>query len=321
MRILTLPILAVVMLALPVAAEEPQDTSDALEGAFRGWMQQFGVDAGALAITYQGDVVRSIGIERDADAPVELASLSKSITAICALSLIEDGTWTASTTVVDVMGQGSPVTVGQLMTHSSGYDTDITQNAMSEMLDRPDHAGTVIDSLAAGPQGRAGTYVYTNENYDMLGALIAAETGAPYAEACAERVLAPIGVDAQPSPRTGAFAAYGGWAMPVADYATFHAAYFGPDTALGRAPQSFPNAEISGGARYGAGMVWRDFQGGHNFWHFGALCIPEQLNVGSFAVRWKGDWGVTAAYEACVEWPAMAALDNALAGAVFRGRP
>ncbi len=320
MRLCIKSLLAALTLALPLGAAEPEDTSEKLEKAFQDWMQKFGIESGALAISYKGEVVRRVGVGRDADDPVELASVSKSITAMCALSLIEDGTWTASTTVVDVMGDGPQVTVGQLMTHSSGYDTDITQGAMSDMLDTPEHVGTTRDSFAAGPQGQAGTYVYTNENYDMLGALIAAQTGAPYDEACAARVLAPLGITAQPSVRTGAFAAYGGWAMSVADYATFHVAHFGPDTPVGRAPAEFPNAEIGGGARYGPGMVWREFRSGHNFWHFGALCLPEQLNVGSFAVQWNGGWAVTAAYDACLEWPAMSALDGALANAVFGGQ-
>ncbi|WP_299301692.1 serine hydrolase [uncultured Litoreibacter sp.] len=310
-------LIASLCLALPALAQGQDAVADRLEQAFRDWADTHDVARGALAATYQGNVVSQIGIGQPADTPMELASLSKAITGTCAMSLIAGGDWHEATTAADVLGQGPDVTVGQLMTHTSGYVNDATQMAMPAMLDAPDHPGIADALLELGPPGKAGTYVYSNENYAILGRMISVETGQTYGRACADRVLRPAGVKAEVSPRTGAFAAFGGWAMPVADYAKFHAHHFGEGSILGQAPEGAPMAEMGGGAFYGPGTIWRAFRGGHNFWHFGALCFPGRMNTGAFAVQWHGGWGVSVAYNACVDWPAMAELDGVLAAAVF----
>ncbi|WP_420010655.1 hypothetical protein [Tateyamaria sp.] len=56
-----------------------------------------------------------------------------------------------------------------------------------------------------------------------------------------------------------------------------------------------------------------------HFWHFGALCISDRLNIGSYGVIWEGQAAALAVYEGCHDWDAMAALDGAMARAVYWG--
>jgi hypothetical protein len=106
--------------------------------------------------------------------------------------------------------------------------------------------------------------------------------------------------------------------MSVQDYARLMHWAYGPQGMIGKAPQDWPQAQMGGGAFYGVGMTQRRFRGAMNYWHFGGLCFPKRLNIGSYAVRWMADWSVVVAYDRCVDWDAMTRLDNVLARAVFQ---
>ena len=317
-----LRVLAIVLCLLP-GATAAQSVQDGLETAFRVWMNDNGATRGAIAIWRGGVSQREVGIGMDADAPVELASLSKAVTALCAAHLIENRVWTQETTSRDVLRRGpAGLSVAQLLTHSTGLGPDATQRDMAGWLDTAeDRAETAARNALdrESQSGTAGRHAYNNENYAILGAMIAAEAREPYADYCLKVVLTPAGVTtAAPSPRTGAMAAWGGWQMSVGDYARLMHWAYGPGGRIGRAPGRWPSAEIGGGASYGMGMYQRDFLGDMNYWHFGALCFPGRLETGSYAVSWIGDWSVVVAYDACVDGEAMVALDRALVGAVFR---
>ena len=315
-------VLAFCLLLLPCGVGA-QSIPDRLETGFRVWMQEAGAERGAIAIWRAGQPQRAVGINMPADAPVELASLSKAITALCVAHLIETGSWTRDTTAREVLRRGPEgLTVAALLTHSAGIGPDQTQGTMPFWLDSGEDrmeeaARTALDRDSQA--GTPGTYAYNNENYAILGAMIAAETGRAYADACAGAVLLPAGVStAGPSPRTGGMAAWGGWEMSVNDYARLLNWAFGPGGKIGRAPDRWPSAEMGGGAFYGMGMTQRAFRGAMNYWHFGQLCFPGELNAGSYAVSWMGDWSVVVAHDACADWDAMVRLDAALAAAVFR---
>jgi hypothetical protein len=67
-------------------------------------------------------------------------------------------------------------------------------------------------------------------------------------------------------------------------------------------------------------MLFRVRDAGFNFWHFGALCFPGRLDRGSYAVIWEGEAAALATYDACLDWPAMQALDADLAMAFYGAR-
>ena len=313
----------VFLLALLPSVAAAQATVDRLEGAFRVWLDEVDAPWGAIAIARAGQPQRNVGIGIEADFPVELASLSKAVTAMCVAHLIETGVWTKETRARDVLRKGPEgMTVAALLTHSTGLAPDGTQASMPGWLDKPeDRALEAAEAafLRFRQDGTPGQYRYNNENYAILGAMISAQMGQSHVDYCPRVTLVPAGVTtAQPSHRTGGMASWGGWQMSVGDYAKFMHWAYGPSGKIGRAPERWPSAAMGGGAFYGMGMTQREFRGSMNYWHFGALCFPGRLNAGSYAVSWMGDWTVVVAYDACADWDAMVRLDQALAGAVFQ---
>lgn len=314
-------VLSVILWLCLCATAQAQDL-DAVDAAFASWLDAVGAN-GVLTVWRGGAKQATFAHGMAADTPVELASLSKAITGVCVLDLIAEGVWRPDTTAREVLGTGGTVTVAQLLTHTSGLGPDGTQGLDVSFLPvargRAHEVGAI--ALERGVDADlAGQFSYNNENYAVLADMIAAETGVPYADACQTRALGPAGVTGKPSDVVGPMLAWGGWAMTVADYARFHWHWFGPEGRIGADPGRWPRHAFEGeGYFYGPGIFQRPMNGAQNFWHFGAHCFPAQLNVGAFTVSWFGDWSAVAAYDACLEWPQMVALDNTLARAVLGG--
>lgn len=258
-------------------------------------------------------VVFDLGIATD--AAIELASLSKAITAVCTSELVKTGALAWDDPVAKHVSGFPDMTVADLITHQSGIKQDATQDYMSVWLDDPTHrAAEIVEKMRerGAPTGGDGL-VYSNDNYALAAEVIEAATGAPYEQTCRDLALTPAGVTAHPSPRSGAFLSWGGWSITAKDYLTFHAHWFDTQSET----LNGPSGDFGGGAVYGLGMLARPMQGGMNHWHFGALCFADRLNVGSYVVALFNDWRVMVAYDACVDWPSMVALDNAITSAIF----
>lgn len=258
--------------------------------------------------------------------PAELASVSKSVTAVCALHLVDEGRLDWSASLRDFANPAPDVTVAELVTHTSGLAPDVTQLSMLGWLGQTvgahDHfSAQVLDLVNARPKqtGTRGVHEYNNENYALLGLVIEKVTGQSYFEACSDLLDLPSGI--QPGDRTGVFQPWGGLASDPMAYLAFLQTHFGPGSRVAEDPFALPHVDLGGGAYYGMGMVFRPFRDSYNFWHFGALCFPARLNIGSFAVVWEGKFSVIALYDACIDGQTMAALDAALSAAVYGERP
>jgi len=287
-----------------------------VEAAFGAWADTHGAK-GTGAIAYEGAVVATFDRGISSDTPIELASLSKAITAVCMNTLFQEGKLSYNDSTVTLLDRDPPVTVGALMTHSSRYADDVTQRAMAGWLGDPTHRAADVAELLQDPDGPEHTFVYNNANYALLALMIESVTGTSYEEECRARVLDPIGVTAQPSPRSGAFLSWGGWSMTAADYARFHAHWFGSTVDTGLDPLGKPSVDLGQGVYYGTGTLFRPFNGRFNFWHHGSLCILDGLEVGAFAVTWEAKWTVVVGYDQCLDWDALFALDAALVDAVY----
>ncbi|WP_299045535.1 serine hydrolase [uncultured Tateyamaria sp.] len=320
-------ILCVALLAPP--HEAARETSqpvlhDAMQAAFDRWLNRQEA-TGALATARLGPE----GVWESADkgaAPAELASVGKSVTAICTLHLVEEGVLDWSDSLAGLLVAAPDVTIGELVTHSSGIAPDATQAAMPLWLDQGQEAtqhfsAQVLDLVNArsSQMGQRGRYQYNNENYALLGLVIEAVTNEPYFEACQTRLNLPDSI--RPSPQTSEFQPWGGLMANPVDFAEFLHRHFGPGSAVADDPFAYPHVSLGDGAYYGLGMVFRGFRGGHNFWHFGAHCFPGRLNAGSYAVLWEGRMSAVAVFDACVEWDAMVELDYTLTVAAYGGRP
>ena len=296
--------------AAPLAAADPAEV-------FEAWARAEGAETSAIAVLENGAAT----LARNADLPVDLASNSKALTALCVLTLVDDGTLSWDTTLTEALGQEAPpATVAELVTHSAGIGRDATQLRMGFWLneDEPRHAHvTEIVLNRNSLSGTRGEFRYSNENYALLGRIIELATDDSYESACRARVLDPAGVSGALSPRFGAYAAWGGWRMAMLDHAALLWHWFGPEGRVGRDPLALPHIARAEGSYYGLGMNYVEDGEGLRMSHAGAISIPFGPKTGAYAVLYP--FGVVAAmgYDAAVADPArFQALSDGLKAAL-----
>lgn len=314
--------IAALMVALSASATSA-DIASRVSDSFRAWAADVGGRTCCLDALAQRRAARRFVVGKGpADRPVEIVSLSKAITAACVAELIHDGTWKRTTTSFEVLGYGKKgVTLSQLLTHSSGLAPDETQVLMPLWFGSSEDRSAFASGRALcrpKQEGAQGSYSYNNENYAILGEMITQQTTQPYAKYCADKVLKPAGVTtARASKDTGSFLPFGGWQISVQDYAAFQWHSYGPGGRIGLKAANWPQTQVNGLVRYGMVTFIRTVGNTPNYWHFGALCFPERLNIGSYAVIWQGEWQIAAAYDICPTWDQMGVLDRTLITAVF----
>jgi len=167
-----------------------------------------GNTAASVAVAIGGEVVhedafglRAPFISEDEVAPGDrfrIASISKPITAITLLQLVEDGVVGLDDEVGQLVAdqlQVTPsagarrLTVRRLLNHTSGfekYDTQFFRNG----------ADSCEDAARLGIRQGAGSggYRYSNMNFCVAGILIEALTGKSYEEVVYEQLLTPLGL-------------------------------------------------------------------------------------------------------------------------------
>jgi D-alanyl-D-alanine carboxypeptidase len=167
-----------------------------------------GSDAMSVAVAIDGEIVHTAAFGArvpdsfDAVTPDDrfrVASISKTITAIVALQLVEDGVVglddpvgghaAAEAGVSAPTEQAAAVTIRQLLTHTSGFP-------QYESLFFRNQVGSCEEAAAVGltrsMSGRG--FRYSNMNYCVLGLVIEHLTGQSYEAAVYERLLTPLGI-------------------------------------------------------------------------------------------------------------------------------
>jgi D-alanyl-D-alanine carboxypeptidase len=167
-----------------------------------------GSDAVSVAVAIDGDIVHAsaMGVRVpdtfeavDTGDKFRIASISKPITAITMLQLVEEGVVgldePIGTVVADAVGVVDPsagiadITVRQLLSHTAGF-------AQYENLFFRNQVGSCEEAAAVGVsrslQGKG--FRYSNMNYCVLGLLIEALTGQDYEQVVYERLLTPLGL-------------------------------------------------------------------------------------------------------------------------------
>ncbi|MEL7344091.1 MAG: serine hydrolase domain-containing protein [Pseudomonadota bacterium] len=257
-------ILAVVwsMGLAPVAA------SDAVLSLWRDWVRAVGASESAIAVMQLDDMAYAEAIGQDLDAPRPVHSVSKMITGACVTSLVEDALLTYQTGAGEVIqadrSPGGALNVAQLLTHTGGLGPDETQNAIRLVTQPRSFTDELVAKRALARRLRPETgHAYNNENYAILGMMIASVTGQSVEDACRARVLGGL-ASAQNREGQGSGLSYGGWALSMPDLARFGAAF--------DLPVDAPRANVSPGIDYGPGVLIRDTDAGPNLWHYGGLC-------------------------------------------------
>ena len=168
-----------------------------------------GSSAVAVAVLRNGELQHEAAYgRRVADDPVEptdrfrVASISKTILAAAALTLVDDGTLTLDEAVGGQLASGldvsaptggtESITLRHLLTHRSGfaqYEDLFFRNEVDSCADaaRVGFAGTL--------QSVPGTdFQYSNMNFCVIGLLIEQVTGTPYEQVVQDQVLDPLGI-------------------------------------------------------------------------------------------------------------------------------
>jgi CubicO group peptidase (beta-lactamase class C family) len=197
----------------PTAADPRSASVAALVSAYHDAGQFDGVvlvaDGGR--IIYRGAfglANREWNIPNTLDSRFEIASMTKPMTAIAVLQLVDENKLRLDAAVADYIpyfraAPGAKITIEQLLAHTSGLQQDI---AFVENGDDPGVAARInadelsldeiVKLIAARPlRFPPGTdYAYSSDGYAVLGAVIERLTGKSYADAIDERVLRKAGM-------------------------------------------------------------------------------------------------------------------------------
>lgn len=199
------------------AAETPPapESLEALEQRIAAIVADGGVPAASVALVSRDGVVwaRAFGVADKAsgraatpDTPFRAGSISKTVTALTAMRLVEEGRLDLETPLAVAVPEAAfrnpweaehPVRLVHLLEHTAGFD-DVNQ---SEYRDRGEEI-PLAEALAVDPYSRVsrwppGQYFsYANSGAALVAAAIAAAAGRPFEEVVTERLFVPLGIRA-----------------------------------------------------------------------------------------------------------------------------
>lgn len=189
-------------------------------------MSTYGVPGAALTITRNGHLIMARGyglmdqdnnISTKPDTLFRIASLSKTITSVTVMHLVEIGKLSldqpAFALLPDLQAPGgqdldprlATITIRELLTHSGGWDAstsnfDPTANQafIATTMNVPSPASS--DNMVRYMRGQmldfdpGAHYIYSNFGYDVLGRIIERVTGMSYEQYVRTNVFAPMGI-------------------------------------------------------------------------------------------------------------------------------
>lgn len=162
----------------------------------------------ALAIALDGEAPRiecvgladiEAGTPITADTPFELASVSKWFTATAVMLLVERQRLTLDAPVHELLrdcprGPGRPITVRDLLCHSSGLPDylDAGAGTPADEMSTTSVMRRLPDWMSAAVPGRE--HLYCNSNYVVLARIVETVTGSAFAAFVESALVAPFGL-------------------------------------------------------------------------------------------------------------------------------
>ncbi len=272
--------------ATPVAGEEVPELA-AFDRLMSGLMERWDIPGSQLAVAKDGRLVfsRAFGLaDRDAGEPVQLtslfriASVTKVITAVVILALIDDGLLSLADKPFPILGLEPPtdapvdprladVTIEQLLVHAGGWDSSASYDPQylpwsglaAHVLGEPQPASahTIVRFMLGTPLDfdPGIRSAYSNFGYNVLGRVIEHVSGQTYEDFTRTRVLSRAGIDTMRLGRTR-----------LADRAPNEVVYYGP---TGQAPRwsVYPG---EGFVPVGYGSYFMEALDAHGGWIAGA---------------------------------------------------
>ena len=125
----------------------------------------------------------------------QLRSMTKTLTAIAVMRLVDADKIELDDPVTKYVAEfaGTPITIRELLTHTSGIPAEIP----SGMRGRVAPPGSLADYAAIVAQvdrNEAGGYLYSDQNYYVLGRAIEVASGEPYEAFVQRSVFDPLGM-------------------------------------------------------------------------------------------------------------------------------
>jgi CubicO group peptidase (beta-lactamase class C family) len=171
-------------------------------------MESLGVPGVAVVVVQGAEVVfsqgfgvtRSGGQEITASTPFHLASVSKSLTALAVMQVIESGALSLEDSLAQLLPSLVPegsdaglVTVADLLGHTSGWtERDGLVNRVDPDLSAQALELNVVRILSTPLSHPIGEFEYSNANYDVLGYVIEQVSGEPYGDYMRSHVFEPL---------------------------------------------------------------------------------------------------------------------------------
>ncbi|WP_143590985.1 serine hydrolase domain-containing protein [Thermoactinospora rubra] len=315
------------------AAGSAASVQDRVNAALRSWMYANGVSNAGLAVMRDNDLVGSYGYnEMSAESPANVASLSKAITGVCVMSLVDNGRLGLGTRLGSIRGLrltigpraariARNITIEELLRHRSGITFDPSQAGLAGIPNADSSDVILIRRALSRPlAARPAAESYNNVNYALLGHVIQVVSGEPYESYCRRMALAPRGANGRIGPGTRAMGAFGGWEISAVDYAMFARAYDKRSRLMSPAAHRFIDAMGSAASPTASlGMYVVHAPKGRNLFHHGnwrsTATTPNEFSA--FFAMWNNGVSVVVTYDRMVSDAARVSLDNMLREAAF----
>ena len=201
-RVAALSFVAATLVATVGAAASPVAAGDAskLQRQLDGLVETEGGPPGAIAVVQRGDdqEVYTAGVADlssdtalDEHQHVRVASVAKAFSGAVALSLVDQGVLSLDDTVADRLPQYTKwgeVTLRQLLGHTSGVPELLSAPETQEAIEASPGVPPPPDQLLAYVQDEplqfepGSTYHYVNSDNILIGLMVEAATGRPYAD-------------------------------------------------------------------------------------------------------------------------------------------
>jgi CubicO group peptidase (beta-lactamase class C family) len=153
---------------------------------------------------------RGYEISNDVDTQFAIASGTKGLTALAAVTLIEEGRLDLSTTARSVLGQDLPliddgVTIEHLLSHRSGIgdylDEEVDHDLADYLMPVPVHELATTEQYLAALEGHprkfapGERFAYCNSGYVVLALIAERASGMPFHDLVRRRVCEPAGME------------------------------------------------------------------------------------------------------------------------------
>lgn len=171
-------------------------------------MDEFDIPGVSIALIRSSSVLwqnaygladREGDIRMTPDTVCRVQSISKSVTALGIMKLVEEGILDLDASVnqyvstISLPAQMKSVTLRQLLTHTSGLELGNVMDIYSPMESRPTLQENLEKEISI--KGEAGVFSYSNVGFNLLELIIQEVTGRDFAEYMENEVLVPLGME------------------------------------------------------------------------------------------------------------------------------